>query len=57
MLKADKGLGFTVAGGQHTTGFFFVKEVLYEPAISHPEIQKGDRILKVFQLNDSFDMH
>ena len=47
MVKGDKGLGFTVAGGQNTTGYFFVKDILYEPAISNKDICKGDRILQV----------
>ena len=47
LTKGDKGLGFTVAGGQHTTGYFYVKDILYEPALSADNIQPGDRLIKV----------
>lgn len=50
MEKGDKGLGFTVAGGQKTTGFFYVREVLYEPAVSDPRIQPGDQLIYVSML-------
>ena len=48
MSKGEKGLGFTVAGGHHTTGFFYVKDILYDPAASDPRIQAGDRLLRVY---------
>ena len=47
MTKGDKGLGFTVAGGQNTTGYFYVKDILFDPALSDGRIQKGDRLIKV----------
>lgn len=47
LTKGDKGLGFTVAGGQTAAGFFYVKEVLYDPALKDGRIQKGDRLLRV----------
>ena len=47
LTKEDKGLGFTLAGGQHTTGYFYVKDILYEPAVSCPQICRGDRIIRV----------
>ena len=47
LTKGPKGLGFTVAGGQTSTGFFYVKDILFEPALSEESIQRGDRILMV----------
>lgn len=47
LTKGAKGLGFTVAGGQNTTGYFYVKDILYDPAKSNPHIQIGDRLLVV----------
>ena len=46
MVKGERGLGFTVSGG-HNSGFFYVKEILYDPALSDGRLQKGDRLLKV----------
>lgn len=46
LTKGAKGLGFTVAGGQNI-GYFFVKEVLYEPALSQGNIRSGDRLIVV----------
>ena len=47
LKKGEKGLGFTVAGGQQTTGYFYVKDVLYDPALSCGQIQPGDRLVRV----------
>lgn len=47
MEKGTKGLGFTVAGGQNTTGYFYVKDILFDPALSDGRIHKGDRLIKV----------
>lgn len=47
LTKGEKGLGFTLAGGQHTTGYFYVKDILYEPALSCPELSRGDQLLRV----------
>ena len=47
LTKGVKGLGFTVAGGQNTTGYFYVKDILYEPAKSETRIQVGDRLVAV----------
>ena len=46
LTKGAKGLGFTVAGGQ-SIGYFFVKDVLYEPALSDGKIKTGDRLIIV----------
>ena len=47
LTKGDKGLGFTVAGGQQTVGLFYVKDVLFDPALSDGTIQRGDRLVAV----------
>ena len=47
MTKGEKGLGFTVAGGQQTIGLFYVKDVLFDPALSSGAIQRGDRLMAV----------
>ena len=47
LTKGAKGLGFTVAGGANSTGFFYVKDVLYDPALSSGLIQPGDRLIQV----------
>ena len=47
LTKGSNGLGFTVAGGQTSTGFFYVKDILYEPALSEERIQRGDRLIMV----------
>ena len=52
MTKGEKGLGFTVAGGQNTTGYFYVKDILYDPALKNGNIKRGDRLLMV-SISDS----
>ena len=47
LTKGDRGLGFTIAGGTNSVGYFYVKDVLYEPARSHSEICSGDRLVRV----------
>ena len=47
LVKGARGLGFTVAGGAQSTGFFYVKDVLYDPALSAGVIQPGDRLIQV----------
>ena len=47
LTKGEKGLGFTVAGGQQAIGIFYVKDVLYNPALSDGRIQQGDRLIAV----------
>jgi tyrosine-protein phosphatase non-receptor type 13 protein len=47
LTKGDNGLGFTVIGGTQTDGRFYVRDVLYDPALSEGSIHKGDRLLKV----------
>ena len=47
LTKGEKGLGFTVAGGQQTIGLFYVKDVLFDPALSSGSIQRGDRLMAV----------
>ena len=47
LTKGEKGLGFTVAGGQHAVGVFYVKDVLYNPALGDGRIQPGDRLIAV----------
>ena len=49
LTKGDRGLGFTIAGGTNSVGYFYVKDVLYEPARSHSEINSGDRLVRVSQ--------
>ncbi len=47
LTKGEKGLGFTVAGGQTSTGYFYVKDILYDPALKDGNMQRGDRIIRV----------
>jgi hypothetical protein len=47
LVKGAHGLGFTVAGGAQSTGFFYVKDVLYDPALSTGLIEPGDRLIEV----------
>ena len=47
LTKGARGLGFTIAGSAGRTGLFYVKEVLYEPALSAQQIRTGDRLVKV----------
>ena len=47
LTKGERGLGFTIAGGTNSVGYFYVKDVLCEPAKSHGEIHTGDRLVRV----------
>ena len=47
LTKGSNGLGFTVAGGQQTVGLFYVKDVLFDPALGCGEIKRGDRLIAV----------
>ena len=47
LTKGERGLGFTIAGGTNSVGYFYVKDVLCEPAKSHSEIHSGDRLVRV----------
>ena len=47
LSKGERGLGFTVAGGLNTTGYFYVREILFDPALADKRITKGDRLVKV----------
>ena len=47
LTKGEKGLGFTVAGSHFIPGYFYVKDVLYDPALSSDKIKSGDRLLLV----------
>ena len=50
LTKAERGLGFTIAGGTNSVGYFYVKDVLCEPARLHREIHSGDRLVRVSHL-------